>query len=526
MYGLDPALVDSIDFGLSIGRIKTDVLTDFILAPHYSAVYEYTADELIERVKTLLRNGDYAPELPIKADIPKPSGLTRPGAILLPMDRLVYQMLVDKIGEQAEAQLDRSRIFSHVLLPDDPEFRMFKPNDECWQNMQSTLSSLCQDPNFSYVIKTDIAYHFERILQHNLINLLHSSGCDSRIVNLLEKVLLAFTEKNSHGVLQGMFPSDLLGNFSLASIDSYLQVQDIPSVRYVDDLYLFYPSELEAKKGLVNLCRILRDEGLNLNENKTKTLPSEKLLREETEIDSLFDKAKQEVRETPILIKMEEEYGYGFESIWVAGEEALPSTEIELIAVKKLYRKISDSVANAEKIERFCLPYFSIANDDIAVEKALHGIVSDPHLSKVYCSYLKPFARRDNELSAQLERIISNDQLPYDWSLMWPLAVLIEVNSVANEIVNRAMRIVEDSRKSDALRGVAAHLVAKHGNAGQRRLLKHRYDQEPSPYVKAAILFSVRHFPTNERNSCLGAWGSHSVTNSLIASAVRRSGTL
>ena len=92
---------------------------------------------------------------------------------------------------------------------------------------------------------------------------------------------------------------------------------------------------------------------------------------------------------------------------------------------------------------------------------------------------------------------------------------------MASETVTKAMRILEDSRRLDGLRGVAAHLVAKHGSAGQRRLLRHLYDREPSPYVKGALLFSAKYFPTNERNSCLGAWGSHSTTNSLIASAIR-----
>ena len=160
MYGLDSTLVNEIEYGLSLGRIRTDVLTDFILAPHYSVIYTYSADELIERVKTLLRSGAYAPKLPIKVDIPKRSGLTRPGAILPPIDRLVYQVLVDTIGEQAEAQLDRSRVFSYVLLTDDPEFKMFRPGDECWQNKQSALSSRCQDGSLKYVVKADVACFF------------------------------------------------------------------------------------------------------------------------------------------------------------------------------------------------------------------------------------------------------------------------------------------------------------------------------------------------------------------------------
>ena len=76
MVGLDPSLVDSIDFSASINRIKNDVLTDFILASHYSVIYSSSPDELQECTKNLLRTGDYAPELLIKMDIPKSTGLT------------------------------------------------------------------------------------------------------------------------------------------------------------------------------------------------------------------------------------------------------------------------------------------------------------------------------------------------------------------------------------------------------------------------------------------------------------------
>ena len=519
MYGLDQELMETINYNSSLGRVNTDVLTDFLLAPHYSVIYEYASNELIEQIKTILKDGSYAPDLPIKVDIPKQSCLTRPGAILPPIDRLIYQILVDIISHQAESQLDRSRVFSHVLLEDDPEFKMFKPVDECWHNMQDALQEKCSDNKNCYVVKADVTCCFERIYQHNLINLLRSSGCDSRAVNLLEKVLLAFTENDSHGILQGMFPSDFLGNFYLASLDSSLIVKDVPSVRYVDDIYLFYPSIKEAKKGLVDLCRILRDEGLNLNESKTKIIKTDELIAEETEIDRLFDRAKEEIRDvgTEVLL----ETSYGFKSIWLTKEEGLPEEKVELVAMEELYKNVSEVEIDADKIEKFCLPYLARTRNEVAVERSLEGILLRPYLSRIYCSYLKPFARDSNDISNQLESIIVDDELPYDWSLIWPIAVLIDVNSIASKTVTKVLRILEDSHRLEGLRGLAAHLVAKHGNAGQRRVLKHLYSQEPSPYVKGALLFSTKYFPTNERNSCLSAWGSHSITNKLITQAIR-----
>jgi hypothetical protein len=40
-----------------------------------------------------------------------------------------------------------------------------------------------------------------------------ASGCAPEVARLLEEVLLAFQERNSFGIIQGVFPSDLLGNF-------------------------------------------------------------------------------------------------------------------------------------------------------------------------------------------------------------------------------------------------------------------------------------------------------------------------
>ena len=58
MRGMDPNLVDSLNFDLAIGHIRTDVFTDFIIATQYSAIYTYVADESIEIVKRLLRNAE------------------------------------------------------------------------------------------------------------------------------------------------------------------------------------------------------------------------------------------------------------------------------------------------------------------------------------------------------------------------------------------------------------------------------------------------------------------------------------
>ena len=144
--------------------------------------------------------------MPIQIDVPKSSGLTRPGSILSPYDRVVYQILADEIGSIIEPQLDRTRVFSNVLESEDTEHKMFRPANECWREMESSRNRICEEGRYPYVIKTDVACYFERIYQHNLCNLLRGSGCDTRIINQLENVLSQFTEKDSHGCL--LYTSD------------------------------------------------------------------------------------------------------------------------------------------------------------------------------------------------------------------------------------------------------------------------------------------------------------------------------
>jgi hypothetical protein len=178
MPGLDPEILEQIDPDLALGRIQTNLKTDFIFSPHYAAIFEYVGDELWEQLHSNLRSGNFEPELPITVEVPKANEITRPGSILRPADRFIYQALIDVIAPIAETKIDRSRVFSHVLLDSDPEYRMFETSNVCWDRLQESIRRNCNDSRWTHAIRTDVANFFERLYQHVLINLLHSSNLD------------------------------------------------------------------------------------------------------------------------------------------------------------------------------------------------------------------------------------------------------------------------------------------------------------------------------------------------------------
>lgn len=516
--GIDRQLTDQFDPELSIKRIRNDLQSDFIYSPHISSVFHQASDELLDRLLSKLNSGNYDPRLPITIEAPKKSGFTRPGSILWPFERLAYQLVVDRIAPIAEDALDRNHVFSYQLLTDDSDGFMFKPASESFTKFREKVLTFSQSGAYSHVFITDVSSFFERLYQHALINLLTSTGCDPIAVNFLEKLLLLFTQKDSHGIIQGVFPSDFLGNFYLLSLDTAHLIESKPFLRYVDDVYMFWAAESEAAKHRIEVTKLLRKDGLNLNESKSRIVKVEDLIHEETEVDTLFEKAKDEVWSD--LTRAD------FYSSTIAWDYEEPDeeaeTEIDLIATKELFEYESTSQESRDKIDKFCLSIFTAAKDDHAVDYVLDNYTRKPYLAQQFAKYLKPYAKSNPSIVKRLEFIYSSSEIIYEYQTIWLLALLLTAETLELETVNKAYYNLTERKYSDALRAIGALMVAKYGNAGQRRLLKNYYQDEPSPYVRASILYSARYFPKGERDACYAAWGGHDETNSLIVVAAKR----
>jgi len=521
MPGLDKAILDMIDETVVFRRIHQDLRTDFIHAPHFNLLFAKTSENLWGYASELLKAGKYQPELPITISVPKPRGFSRPGSILQPIDRAVYQALADVIAPTVEAQMDRSRSFSQVLASPKESDHMFV-TEHAWDNFQRQLQDLAEQGGF--FVKADVANYFERIPQHHLINLLTASGCESGAVKLLEKQLSAFQEIDSFGIIQGVFPSDMLGNFYLSGLDADCDIRAIPSVRFVDDVYLHFDTEAKAKIGMLDLIEQLRKEGLHLNEAKSRILDAEKLILEETELDRLFDEAQAEVKEDIMITRPR----YGFAADWEYDEfyedyeeEEFDGDDIHLASVIRLYESLTNYPNQAGKIERFCLPYLSSASSDVAVERSLDGILKRPYLARTYLSYLATFGSEESFLSDALQDILKDSLLCSDYQRMYLLATLCECTDVSKETVNLAVKMLRDSSIHPGARALAGILAAKKGSPSQRRAVRLAYEDEASPYVRSALLYSSRYFTTVEKRTCAKAWGGHSFINSLVSKAIK-----
>ena len=241
-FGIDPALLSNFDWTLALKRIVRDLRSDFVYAPHLALIYNKAGDDLAAQLKTDLKGGAFAPGVPITIEVPKsfrvrvarPSkrlgpNFSRPGSILLPSDRLLYQVLADQAGPIIHAKTDHMRSFSHQLAP-TTSASMFLPTRTCWTLLQKALRKYAASKSIRYILKIDVANFFGSINQHTLINFLNDQGYSPSLSKRLETILTCYTgERSSRGILQGIYPSDLFGNFYMAPVDQFLNDYGVPS---------------------------------------------------------------------------------------------------------------------------------------------------------------------------------------------------------------------------------------------------------------------------------------------------------
>jgi hypothetical protein len=528
-FGMEAGYLAKIDWDLARRRILQDVRSDFIYAPHLNFIYSKAGNELVASLKAELKGGNYSPGVPLTIEVPKSfrirvaaqikrlgPNFSRPGSILLPRDRLLYQALADQAAPIVDKKTDSSRSFSHRLSAAG-SVSMFQPTRTCWSNLQTALARHSKTSELKYILKVDVANFFGSLNQHILINVLSDSGYPKPLHSRLEAILTSFTgERSSRGILQGMYPSDLFGNYYLAPIDKILDEHGVPSARYVDDIYVFVRSMDGADKLLRELIPALRSYDLVLNEAKSMVIPKSSLMTEEPDLEALFADAVAEIASQ--VDDDDFDADYGFQSDWDESVDDKDKEEdLELKATKVLFDSLEDYPGHEENIERFCLPLFSKAGSDYAIEHVLETFQKRPAMSQIYASYLAKFLEND-DVHEFLIHLLPDASL-VDWQKLWILAALSQVSKADDVSVKVAMSLLKDGDRHEVLRAVAAIYAGRFGDHQRRKALIAYYGSV-SQYVQAAIYFSTRSWPGTERSNAKASWGSQNPLNSFLTAGM------
>ncbi|CAN5792044.1 hypothetical protein BH18ACI5_BH18ACI5_14940 [soil metagenome] len=219
----------------------------------------------------------------IICDVPKPGHLIRPGSHLSLVDRVVYTALVGACFSQIHDALNWSQgtvDFAYRLAADATDPAWLKSQFTGWQEFREHSKSILGESQVTHAVFSDIAGFYENIDIAMLISDLRSANADDESVKVLSSCLNRWAQSNSRGIPQGVSASDILAKLYLNTVDLNIRAEGFRHVRYVDDLRVFAESEVGAKRALLEIVRLLRRRGLNVQSAKTEIFAKEEALRD------------------------------------------------------------------------------------------------------------------------------------------------------------------------------------------------------------------------------------------------------
>lgn len=513
-------LIDKIDLDLAWKRVKNDSKSDFILLSYLFQSYDRYDDENLKNLKEKIDNGYKVTEL-WEIDVPKPHFVLRPGTVPKIEDRIYYQALVDSIAPEVEKKLipiADNVLFSYRLSENIEDPVMFQHTSKLWSDFEQKVRDN-QSNGQTVLALTDIVGYYENIDHNILKECLLRFGCDLEIVSQLYDLLKSWkrTTGINRGIPQGLWPSHLLGNIYLDSVDKYMLRHGYNYFRYVDDIRISCASIPEARKALKTLVEELRRLNLSVQTKKTVIYAGDKVNRYIDELSERMSRIQEEVREAikediaeEKLADAEDDYIgglYSGSSIQYSDIEEAAIEEyqdiIENESLRKFYEDaIKDKFPTAKHL-RFCLNRLSRLNDDIAITKAVELLRDMPYESNTIVLYLKNFPDHE-EIREKIIDFLKTDYNIYEWQEMWLLEYFFSCKTLLDKEIDFIWHIIENYNKHEAVRIRAILLLGRTGKPDHLERLRNLYDKEKDEYIKISIIVGLRSYDKGHRNYFYG----------------------
>ena len=154
---------------------------------------------------------------------------------------------------------------------------MFEDYRDSYSKFIDLQHKYATSSQYSHCIKLDIANYYERIYHHKMQQLLERLRVPGPVTSGVCLLLRKLANGDSHGIPQGLWPSDYLGNIYLLYLDEFLKTKGFQAIRYVDDYRIMCHSDRDARIILKECCGVLRGIGLNPQPLKTSIVSVEKL---------------------------------------------------------------------------------------------------------------------------------------------------------------------------------------------------------------------------------------------------------
>lgn len=272
-----------LSFPDALANVRDDILDDWYQDPWDWPEYDFVRSE---KWKSVVRRANASGVCrPYPVDIPKENFGIRPAIVMEPLDRLLYQALVDKQSKQLINDLD-SWVFGWRLPRNErkkPESPGYSNNGVEWTRYRASISAFAGLSNGG--LKTDIVSCFAKIPIVGVVDDIERNATGVAVTDRLIDMLVAFDKTPGRpGLQQRSKASAALANMYLKRLDLVLRRYDesVPRskrfriflgrggvARWMDDIWVFGTDDATLRAVQLELQNAAREASLELNMGKT-----------------------------------------------------------------------------------------------------------------------------------------------------------------------------------------------------------------------------------------------------------------
>ena len=512
-------LDSELDLDVAVKRAYRNIVSGCFPNRLDAAILKNFPNQVKERVEELLldKSMDWANGSARYFDLPKQDGLVRPICFVEVDVAVAYQALVDATSEHFEPYIDTEfggRIFSHRLRTADSEV-MFQPPSDAHKAYIQTQHNLANSGKYSHCLRLDIANYYERIYHHKLQQLLERRKVPGTVTSALCKLLRKFSSGDSHGIPQGFWASDYIGNIYLLYLDEFLKEKEIYAIRYVDDYRIFCESEYEARSIRKECAGVLRELGLNIQPGKTSIVTVDKLDPELKPITERF----VDLRDSALLLKPFE-IPYFEEDLWEVVDSDTPFTAEHIREFEGLWTEAIDQEDKRASILGFALSGLSAGGSPTAEGYILDNLQEFPNLASAGSKYLSSLGFK-HETAERIVDFIESQECIHEWQQMWLLEYFRVVDSDIEPHKNRLKALLSDSNLHCLVRTLICDILSFKGTDTDGEDIRRLFTNETDPRLRRHLLLGFRLLPPVDRNYAISYLPPNDWALRLVGSLVK-----
>ncbi|NOC47567.1 RNA-directed DNA polymerase [Ruegeria sp. HKCCD7559] len=481
--------LDASIFECSIDHIIQFGDTDIFPFPFELKFLEQNKGKVVEELSKLELSG-YHPMSLVEALVPKSKFGFRVAHQPFPIDTVIYTALVLKVFDSVEAgrdPFDNNRAFSYRKTPGlDP---VFFRSDRSYRHWLGHIRVQVFRHGHSHVIRTDISDYYSRIYRHRLENILDSLSGETKIVKKIEHFIADWRSNQSFGLPVGSNASRLLAEAALNDTDMGLISEGYDFTRYVDDMLIFIKEGQDPYAALGYLAKHLNEnEGLALNNQKTKILSWDEFIASSGAPDAGDDEAKEEFATEKLF--------------WAAyGQDELDQEALDALMLKDLRQELEELLDepywDMGQIRIVLHAMRLVKNTDVAqyIRENLSKLVP---FAKDVCLLIEEFIKSDiagfDDMGAEItELLLSPRMQPLECARVWFLELGVrQLVSFDNAQI----------RRLDALSGTLdvrqLHLIRWRSNDLNFFRSRKTRVHEIQSWAQPSFIFGARCLPRDE----------------------------